>query len=382
MIRLSLLLFPIALLASALRADDPADAALLTGPAPAPSPEASSLAKVPVSAVEPTPGSKLAGELAKIAKANAAFTSALDPLVARFPCYSAGGTALSGSLSIASSDSLGALLVRASSSFRNIHPDASIDVKQCGSVKGLEELKAGTCEMASISRELSAQERSSIEQATGKKVFTVAIALGAVCVYVNADNPLPGLTKAQCNGIFSITHSMTPEPIIRWNQIDPSSPFGSDPAPLYIERKISGGLQIFQEWCMPGQGFTTINRFVEPGPSSVVNACCAYPTAIGIAGFSHRQPRARALPLSERKGGPFIPPTVETIRNGTYPMRQRMTLVFLMPRDGRIPPLWKNFLRFLLSQDGQDMVAKNALIPVEPASIPPLLGSVSKGRWE
>ena len=132
---------------------------------------------------------------------------------------------------------------------------------------------------------------------------------------------------------------------------------------------------------MPGENFTTINRFIEPGPSSVVNACCAYPTAIGIAGFAHRQPRARILPLAESSNKPYVGASITTIRNGSYPMRQMMTLVFLAPSEAKISPLERDFLRFLLSQDGQDMVAKNGLIPVDPADIPKILGNHSNGRW-
>ena len=120
---------------------------------------------------------------------------------------------------------------------------------------------------------------------------------------------------------------------------------------------------------MPGETFTTINRFIEPGPSSVVNACCAYPTAIGIAGFAHRQPRAKALPLAVSTGGPYVSPSIATIRNGTYPMKQRMNLVILAPREEQIPAMVRDFLKFLLSQDGQDMVAKNGLVPIDPANI-------------
>jgi phosphate transport system substrate-binding protein len=376
-----ILLLTIFLTPAVIRAADPSDAELHDNPkaitaeiAPVSPPQ------VPTSAIEPTPGSKLAEALAKIAKAHAAFAEEVAPLVAKFPTYSPTAGPASGSLRIAGSDSLGALLLRAAESYKNIRPDASVEVRQGGSLKGLEALQAGACDMASISRDLSAEERAAISQATGRIVFTVPVGLGAVCVYVNADNPILGLTKAQCNGLFSIEHSLTPSPLIRWNQLDPSSPLGSAGAPLYIEGKLSGALQIFRDWCMPGAGFTTINRFIEPGPSSVVNACCAYPAAIGIAGFAHRQPRARTVPLAGASGKPFIEPTVTTIRNGTYPMRQRMNLVFLAPSAGQIPPLTKDFLRFLLSQDGQDMVAKNGLIPVEITDIPAFIGNVSNGQ--
>jgi len=354
---------------SALRAADPSDAALLTNEAITLLPDAPPHPAVSASAIQPAPGSKLAEDLTKLAKANNQTAEELAPLVEKFPNYSPSKTEFQGTLRISGSDSLSTLLVRAASSYKSIYPNAVIEIRQGGSMKGLQELQSGNCEMASVSRDLSAEEVAQIEQSTGKKVFTIPVALGAVCVYVNADNPIKGLTKAQCNGTFSMEHSMTNAPIIRWKQLDPSSPLGSASAPLYMENKFSGTLQVFRNWCMPGETFTTINRFIEPGPSSVVNACCAYPTAIGIAGFALRQPRAKALPLAVSTGGPYVSPSIATIRNGTYPMKQRMNLVILAPRAEQIPAMARDFLKFLLSQDGQDMVAKNGLVPIDPANI-------------
>jgi phosphate transport system substrate-binding protein len=364
---------------NALCSADTLDAAFLTNSSPS-NPTSSNLAaggtpspSVPVTSIEPTPGSKLSEALKQLAKANEGTVEELARLVAMFPTYSLSESACNGSLRIIGSDSLGPLLVRAVGSYKGIHPDAVIEVSQRGSMKGLDALQSGNCEMATVSRDLSVAEIARIEEATGKRVFTVPIALGAVCVYVNADNPIKGLSKAQCNGIFSIVHSMTADPIIRWKQLDPASPISSAAVLLYIEKKLSGTLRLFNDWCMQGEGFTTINLFIEPGPSSVVNACCAYPSAIGVAGFALRQPRARAVPLSEGFGKPFVEPTIATIRNGAYPMRQRMNIVLLAPSEEKIPGIARDLLRFLLSQDGQEMVVKNGLIPTDPATIPAFL---------
>lgn len=376
-----LLIAPLLLGIRMLQATDPGDAALLTNPPITSETQTPPPPAVSTSVIAPAPGSTLADALAKLSKANDEFIKELSPLVDKFPTYTQSGVSPQGRLRITGADTLGPLMVRAAGAYKRIFPDAAIDFRQGGALKGLQELQAGDCEIAAVSRDLSPEEVTRIEKETGRKVFTAPIALGAVCVYVNADNPIKGLTKAQCNGAFSMEHSMTATPIIRWNQLDPTSPMGSSAAPLYTQGKLSGTLQIFQRWCMPGENFTTINRFIEPGPSSVVNACCAYPAAIGIAGFAQKQPRARALPLASGPGSPYVAPTVASIRKGTYPMRQRMHIVFLAPNKDQIPALTRDFLRFLLSQDGQDMVAKNGLIPVDPSVIPEFLGMHANGRW-
>ena len=77
--------------------------------------------------------------------------------------------------------------------------------------------------------------------------------------------------------------------------------------------------------------------------------------------------------MSEGFGKPFVEPTIATIRNGAYPMRQRMNIVLLAPSEEQIPGIARDLLRFLLSQDGQEMVVKNGLIPTDPATIPAFL---------
>jgi phosphate transport system substrate-binding protein len=201
-------------------------------------------------------------------------------------------------------------------------------------------------------------------------------------VYVNADNPIAGMTKEQCNGLFSITHSMTEAPIMRWNELDPTSPLGNTFPPLYVPRATSGTLQLFIEWCMPGEQITTIGRYTEPGPSSVVNACCAYPTAVGISGYANRQARARAVPLSIGAGQPFIAPTVAAICDGTYPLARPLNLVFVATDAQHIPDGIREFLRFTLAEDGQDMAAMSGNIPMDASRTPEFLGTPVKGVWQ
>ena len=236
--------------------------------------------------------------------------------------------------------------------------------------------------MASVARDLTAQEVTDISKATGKQVFVVPVARGAACVYVNADNPIAGMTKEQCNGLFSITHTMTEVPIMRWNELDPTSPLGNTFPSLYVPHLTSGTLQLFIEWCMPGEQITTIGRYTEPGPSSVVNACCAYPTAIGIAGYANRQARARAVPLSIGAGQPFIAPTVAAICDGTYPLARPLNLVFVATDAQHIPDGIREFLRFTLAEDGQDMAAMTGNIPMDASRIPEFLGTPVKGVWQ
>ena len=327
-------------------------------------------------------GDALAKSLQELAELGDVYSEEFSAMVEQFPSYAPRPVPMTGAMRIVGSDTMGPLLSNISLSYQVVYPDVKINVDQGGSLKGIVALKGGLCDMASVARDLTAQEVTDISQATGKQVFVVPVARGAACVYVNADNPIAGMTKEQCNGLFSITHTMTEVPIMRWNELDATSPLGNTFPSLYVPHLTSGTLQLFIEWCMPGEQITTIGRYTEPGPSSVVNACCAYPTAIGISGYANRQARARAVPLSIGAGQPFIAPTVAAICDGTYPLARPLNLVFVATDAQHIPDGIREFLRFTLAEDGQDMAAMTGNIPMDASRIPEFLGTPVKGVWQ
>jgi phosphate transport system substrate-binding protein len=301
------------------------------------------------------------------------YTQEVSDTVAAFPAYLSKTPPFEGTLRIKGSNSMAGLLSKLATAYESIYPGVKVVVKQGGSTKGIEALKAGECDMASVSRALTEAELKELEASSGLKVFQVPIALDATCIYVNADNPVAGMTREQLNGIFSITHSMTEDPIIRWSDLDKKSPLGDQFMPIYTLPESLGTMQVFLEFAMPGEQLQTIMRFTEPGAPSVVNACCAYPTAIGISGYSNRQPRARALPVAEGPGKRFVAPSFRSIRDRSYPMWRPLSLVVLAKDAEQVPAMARDFLRFAWSEAGQDTCAMLGMVVVDLDRAPELL---------
>ncbi|NBQ15907.1 MAG: hypothetical protein EBU31_15170, partial [Proteobacteria bacterium] len=241
------------------------------------------------SAVEPIKGSDLDKALRALAATSVRYAADVGEMVVAFPSYAMSSARPEGRLNILGSDTMGPMLSSVGIAYQRIYPKTSIGVSQGGSSVGLASLEAGTCDLAAVARVVTPEEQASIAKATKKQVFVVPVAQGAACIYVNADNPLRCITRTQCNGLFSMTHSMTSAPILRWNELDAASPLGNTLPSLYVTSANSGTLQVFTDWCMPGEQLTTIGLYTERGPSSVVNACCAYRDVIGISGYANRQ---------------------------------------------------------------------------------------------
>ena len=300
----------------------------------------------------------------------------VSDVVKRFPAYLSKTPPFEGTLRITGASSMGQLLNSLATAYESIYPGVKVSVKQGGSSKGLAALRAGECDMAAMSRDLTPDEVKDLETNTGRKVFQVPIALDGVCIFVNADNPLPAITRDQLNGIFAITHSLTKEPILRWSDLDPKSPLGDAFMPLYMVPTTHGTMQDFMQWAMPEEQLQTILRNEEPGPSSVVNACCAYPAAIGISSYANRQPRARMVPVSEGLGKPAVAPDFRTIRDHSYPLTRSLNLVLLAPSESEVPPLQLDFLKFAWSESGQDTCATLGVVVANLDHPPQLLREV------
>jgi len=305
-----------------------------------------------------------------------AYDIEVSDVVKRFPAYLSKTPPFEGTLRITGASSMAQLLNSLATAYESIYPGVKVSVKQGGSSKGLAALRAGECDMAAVSRDLTPDEVKDLETNTGRKVFQVPIALDGVCIFVNADNPLPAITRDQLNGIFAITHSLTKEPILRWSDLDPKSPLGDAFMPLYMVPTTHGTMQDFMQWAMPEEQLQTILRNEEPGPSSVVNACCAYPAAMGISGYANRQPRARMVPVSEGLGKPAVAPDFRTIRDRSYPLTRSLNLVLLAPSESEVPPLQLDFLKFAWSESGQDTCATLGVVVADLDHPPQLLRDV------
>ena len=277
---------------------------------------------------------------------------------------------LKGSITIQGSDTMAPTLMALSEAFNKLYPDVKFNIRGGGSGQALEDLVAGTCDFASVSRDLTDAEVAQIKKESGVDVVEIKIASGGACVIVNADNPLTQITREQLNGIFAITHSMTKDPIFAWKELDPTSPIGEEWIALYVSDQNSSTMQTFTDFAMPNERFTTSYFYREPSPSSVVNACCAYKTAIGVGSYRHMQPRAKALAVSGDNGKTFVAPTEMNIFTGEYPMSRPLELVAVLDKQGNLPPLLVDFARFALSETGQDEIHEDGYSPADPKKLP------------
>ena len=107
----------------------------------------------------------------------------------------------------------------------------------------------------------------------------------------------------------------------------------------------------------------------ETVSSSVVQGVAADPAGIGFASIFFKTKRVRALPLAFADGEPFAAPTAENVYSGKYPLRRCLWVYANVPPGTKLDTAPAEFLRFVLSSDGQSIAAADGNIPLDASGV-------------
>ncbi|WP_447980503.1 PstS family phosphate ABC transporter substrate-binding protein [Candidatus Nitrospira bockiana] len=296
-------------------------------------------------------------------------------------------TEVAGRLAIAGSDTMRPLLAKIASEFLVIHPDVKIAIEGGGSESGIHEFLIGYSQqrrgeksrqghdgaaMATIlasSRQLTDAEKRKFTARFGYEPIELPIAMDAVAVYVHQSNPIAGLTLAQLDALYSAERRRGAQPIETWGQLGLADEWKDEVIHLHGRDAKSGTRRFFQQQVMLNADFKD-NVLDQKGAASELLAIARDPSAIGYAGvIGYETSLVRMVPLAQQPGSPFVAPTSESIRDGSYPLRRDLYLYANVPVKGGASGLLSEFLRYVNSRDGQVAVAKAKFYPVTMAQV-------------
>ncbi|MDR3224794.1 MAG: substrate-binding domain-containing protein [Clostridiales Family XIII bacterium] len=109
------------------------------------------------------------------------------------PAYAGGKPA--GKIVVAGSSSVSPVMEKLKEAYREINPNATIEIQQSDSSAGITGAIDGTCDIAMSSRDLTDGERTKLTQ--------TQIAIDGIAVVVNKSNPVTDLTKDQVKSIYT-----------------------------------------------------------------------------------------------------------------------------------------------------------------------------------
>jgi phosphate transport system substrate-binding protein len=284
----------------------------------------------------------------------------LDPALVPYKTVSG----VSGNLSSVGSDTLNNVMTLWAETFNKAYPNVRIQIEGKGSGTAPPALIAGTAQLAPMSREMKDSEIDQFEKKFGYKPTQFRVAVDALAVFANKDNPLKCLSFEQVDAIFSKSRRQGyKEDIKTWGQLGLTGDWAARPISLFGRNSASGTYGFFKEHVMKNGDYKDEVK-EQPGSAAVVQGVTVDRYAMGYSGIGYTTAGVRAVPLSAKTGGACVEATAGNAYAGKYPLA-RFLYVYINRAPGKpLDPLTREFIRFVASKQGQEVVIKDGFFPI------------------
>lgn len=270
---------------------------------------------------------------------------------------------ISGSLHSIGSDTLNNLMTIWAEAFQKLYPQVRIQIEGKGSSTAPPALIEGTAQFGPMSREMMDRELDAFVRKFGYKPSKVGVAVDALALFVNKDNPLDRLSLRQVDSIFSSTRKRGGAALTAWGDLRLTGDWSKRPISLFGRNSASGSYGYFKTFALKKGDLN--NRVKEqPGSASVVRSITEDVFGIGYSGIGYETAGVKALLLCGRDGKYYSAKNAAHVLSGRYPL-SRVLYVYVNRHPRRpLDPLVSEFFHFVLSRDGQVLVEKNGFLPL------------------
>lgn len=275
---------------------------------------------------------------------------------------------VSGNLSSVGSDTLANLMTLWAEEYKRFYPNVNIQIQAAGSSTAPPALTEGTSNLGPMSRMMKDKELASFEKRFGYKPTALPVAIDALAVFAHKDNPIEGLSIDQVDAVFSSTRKCGyPGTVDTWGDLGLAGEWARKDIQLFGRNSVSGTYGYFKKKALcKGDYKSTVNE--QPGSASVVQSITQSLNGIGYSGIGYKTTGVRALPIAKKGSTDYIAATAESAVAGKYPL-SRFLYVYINKHPNKpLSPLEGEFIKLVLSSQGQMVVVKDGYIPL-PASV-------------
>jgi phosphate transport system substrate-binding protein len=280
--------------------------------------------------------------------------------------------------------------------FKKYHPDVKIDFHMKTTLAAVPSLIFGVSDIG-IGRKITFSEQELFERYTDRPPIEIEVATGSYDVpgwqpgygvVVHRDNPVQQVTMKQLDGIFGSERAggwegtswrpnvaRGPEQNVRtWGQLGLTGEWKDKPINVYgltlryhqateISDMVLKGSDKWNEHLKIYANYVSAAGKLERSMNADlandrygIGIIAAPTTSLG-SGAS--QPALKVLPVAETDGGPYVPYTLETLHDRSYPLYDRIYAYTDRVPGKPMDPRVLEFLRFMLSQEGQAAVMRD-----------------------
>jgi len=249
-----------------------------------------------------------------------------------------GDVALEGELNVVGSTTVQPLAERFAEGFEALEPDVRITVGGGGSSVGVKSAGDGSADIGMASREI---KQSEFDEYPDIIVYTVA--RDGIAIVANPDVTVDELTMDQVRDIFS-------GGITSWSEVG-----GDDVVITVIAREEGSGTRAaFEEMVMGEDALISDMAILQPSNGAVRTTVSTTPGSIAFLSFGYLDQSVKSIAVDG------VPPTEENAASGAYPVVRPLNMI----TKGEPGPVAAAWLGFILSEDGQAIVADEGYLPV------------------
>jgi phosphate transport system substrate-binding protein len=291
-----------------------------------------------------------------------------------------------GAVQIVGNDGWDAMMAQFNELFLKTHPDfgRNFHLILKGSSVAIPGLETGISAFAPMGRAMWDTDRASFHRFHGYDPVDIRIGYDAYGprngrksppgIYVNAKNPLPGLTVEQVQRI--LTEGNKKGDVSRWGQPGVDGRWANRTIHIYGLDPSSGGAVSFRMEYLNGLPFNHSYEGLEK-PADVIRALAEDPYGIALLGFVDAASVSTAvheLPVAAKDGESFVLPSYDVVHAGGYPFPSYLHIYIDREPGKAVDPFVKEYVRMVLSKDGQKIIAEQkdteeGYVPLDPRLI-------------
>lgn len=296
------------------------------------------------------------------------YLAPLDPALPRYVPLKK----VNGFVSSVGSDGMKTLMDRWMRDFRARQPMVRKGERweHLGTLNGFHALVAGETDIAPMGRELWPAERAAYESARHQAFpLEIKVARGgfntpqrttAQAIFVHPSNPLAAISVRQLRDILSASPSIT-----TWGQLGMDGEWRDRPIHVYMPPAVAPNSMSMQIMVLDGKGWNGDAR--QGSIAATAAAIAADPDAIGFGGLEEGSPSLKTLAVSSDERSPAVPINDETASSGTYPLTRYMYIRLNARPGSSLPAATREFLRYVLSREGQEPIRYSGYFPLSAA---------------
>lgn len=235
----------------------------------------------------------------------------------------------------------------AADAYMKLHPEANIQISGGGSGVGIQAIGAKTVDIGMSSRDVTTAEKAKYPDFN-----IITVAHDGIAVIVNPQNSIQYITLDQVKGIYT-------GKITKWTEISGAGLPNTNNQIVLIGRDSASGTRTYFDETVLKNANVSTKMLEQNSNGAVAQSVAQTPGAIGYVSIGFLSPDVKALPIwynSDR----IIAPTIDNVKNKTYPVSRDLYMI----TNGKPTGLTNNYINFILSANGQKIVADQGYVPL------------------